>query len=54
MIGCFVAGVLIAILFTLVPWPLWPVLLVGLIVLFVVAAAMGLLKGIFGSLFGRR
>lgn len=54
MIGCFVAGVLVVILFALVPWPLWPLLLVGLIVLFVIAAALGLLKGIFGALFGRR
>jgi hypothetical protein len=54
MIGCLVVGVLILILFALVPWPLWPVLIVALIVLFVVAAARGLLKGIFDALFGRR
>jgi len=54
MIGCLVAAVLVVILFMIVPWPLWPFLIIGLIVLFVVAAAMGLLRGIFDVLFGRR
>lgn len=54
MIGCLVVAILVVILFALVPWPLWPFLLIGLVVLFVIAAAMGLLKGILETLFGRR
>lgn len=54
MIGCLLVAILVVILFAIVPWPLWPFLVIGLIVVFVVAAAMGLLKGLFGTLFGRR
>jgi hypothetical protein len=53
MWGCLVAALLIVLLFVLVPIPLWPFLIVGLVVLFVIAAALGLLKGFFG-LFTRR
>jgi hypothetical protein len=53
MIGCLVLGVLIILLFVLVPIPLWPLLIVALIVLLVIAAALGLLKGIVGAIFGR-
>ena len=53
MWGCLVAGLLVILLFALVPIPLWPLLLVGLVVLVVIAAALGLLRGIVGSLFGR-
>jgi hypothetical protein len=53
VIGCLVAGLLVILLFVIVPFPLWPLLIVGLAVLFVVAAALGLLKGIFGAIFGR-
>lgn len=54
MIGCLIVGVLVLILFAVVPLIWWPILIVLLVVIFVVAAAMGLLKGIFGALFGRR
>jgi hypothetical protein len=54
MIGCLVVGLLIILLFVAVPFPLWPVPIIGLIVVFVVAAALGLLKGLFGTIFGRR
>jgi hypothetical protein len=54
MIGCLVAGLLVILLFVVVPFPLWPVLIIGLIVVFVVAAALGLLKGLFEAIFGRR
>ena len=54
MIGCLVVALLVALLFAVVPFPLWPLLIVGLVVLFVIAAAFGLLKGILGAIFGRR
>ena len=54
MIGCLVVGILVLILFANVSVIWWPILFVALIVIFIVAAAMGLLKGIFGALFGRR
>ena len=54
MIGCVVAGLLVILLFVLVPLPLWPLLIVTLIVLVVIAAALGLLKGVWGAIFGRR
>jgi hypothetical protein len=53
MWGCLVAALLIVLLFVLVPIPLWPFLIVGLVVLFVIAVALGLLKRFFG-LFTRR
>jgi hypothetical protein len=53
MTGCLIVGLLVILLFVVVPWPLWPFLIVGLVVLFVIAAALGLLKGVFGALFGR-
>ena len=54
MIGCFIAGVLVVLLFANVSIIWWPVLVIILVVLFVIAAAMGLLKGILDALFGRR
>lgn len=54
MIGCVVAGLLVILLFVVVPLPLWPLLIVALIVLVVIAAALGLLKGAWGAIFGRR
>jgi hypothetical protein len=54
VIGCLVSGLLVIFLFVIVPLPLWPLLIVGLIVLVVIAAALGLLKGVFGAIFGRR
>jgi hypothetical protein len=53
MFGCLIAGLLVILLFVLVPLPLWPFLVIGLVVLVVVAAAMGLLKGVLGTLFRR-
>lgn len=53
MIGCLVVLVLVVLLFAIVPFPLWPFLVIGLIILFVVAAAMGFLKGVIGILFRR-
>lgn len=54
MIGCLVVGILVLILFANVSVIWWPILVVALVVIFIVAAAMGLLRGIFGALFGRR
>lgn len=54
MLGCFVVGVLVALLFANVSIIWWPFLFIGLVILAVIAAATGLLKGIFGTLFGRR
>jgi hypothetical protein len=54
MIGCLVVGLLVILIFILVPFPLWPVLVIGLIVFVVIAAGLGLLKGLFGAIFGRR
>ena len=53
MIGCLVVALLGVLLFVAVPFPLWPLLIVALVVLLVVAAAFGLLKGLFGAIFGR-
>ena len=50
MIGCVVAGLLVILLFVVVPLPLWPLLIVALIVLVVIAAALGLLKGVWGAI----
>jgi hypothetical protein len=52
--GCLVVGLLVILLFVVVPIPLWPLLLAGLVVLFVIAAVLGFLKGIIGAIFGRR
>jgi hypothetical protein len=52
--GCLIAGLLVILMFVLVPFPLWPLLIVGLVIAFVIAAALGLLKGVFGAIFGRR
>ena len=54
MLGCFVVGVLVAILFANVSIVWWPLLVIGLVILGVVATAMGLLRGILDTLFGRR
>jgi hypothetical protein len=54
MLGCFVAGVLVVLLFANVSIIWWPLLVIVLVILVVIAAAMGLLRGIFGTLFGRR
>jgi hypothetical protein len=54
MCGCLVVGLLVILVFGVVPLPLWPLLVVGLGVLFVLAAVTGLLKGILGAIFGRR
>jgi hypothetical protein len=53
VVGCFIAGLVVILLFVLVPFPLWPLLIVGLVVVLIVAAALGLLKGVFGAIFGR-
>ena len=53
MFGCLITGLLVILLFVLVPLPLWPFLVIGLVVLVVVAAAMGLLKGVLATLFRR-
>ena len=54
MFGCLIVGLLVIILFALVPIWLWPLLVAGLVVLVVLAAVTGLLKGILGAIFGRR
>ena len=54
MLGCVLVGLLVIVLFIVVPWPLWPLLVIGLIVVFAIAAALGLLRGLFGGTFGRR
>lgn len=53
MWGCLLAGLLVIALFVLVPIPLWPILVVVLIVLGVIAAALGLFRGVLRALFGR-
>ena len=53
MWGCLVTGLLLILLFVLVPIPFWPLLVIGLVVLVAIAAALGLLRGIVGALFGR-
>ena len=50
MTGCLIVGLLVILAFAVVPIPLWPLLIVALVVLFVIAGALGLLKGIFGLL----
>jgi hypothetical protein len=54
VLGCFIVGVIVAILFANVSIIWWPLLVIGLVIIGVVAAAMGLLRGIFDTLFGRR
>ena len=54
MCGCLVVGLLVILVFGVVQIPLWPLLVVGLGVLFVLAAVTGLLKGILGMILGRR
>ena len=53
MIGCLVTGLLVFLLFVVVPWPFWTFLIIALIVLFAIAAALGLFKGIIGTIFRR-
>ena len=53
MIGCLVTGLLVILLFVIVPWPFWPFLVIALIVLFAVAGALGLLRGILDVIFRR-
>jgi hypothetical protein len=53
MCGCLIVGLLVVLLFVLVPLPAWPVLVVGLVVLVALAAAFGLLKGVLGAIFRR-
>lgn len=53
MIGCLVTALLVILLFAVVPWPLWPFLVIALVVLFAIAAALGLFKGIIGTIFRR-
>jgi len=54
VVGCLIVALLVVILFVLVPWPLWPVLIVGLVVVFALAAAFGLLRGFVDAILGRR
>lgn len=54
MCGCLLTGLLIVLLFILVPLPAWPLLVVALIVLLVIAGFLGLLRGILDAIFGRR
>lgn len=54
MTGCLIVGLLVILLFVVVPVALWPVLVVGLIVLCAVATALGLLRGVFGAILGHR
>ncbi len=54
MFGCLITGFLVLLLFALLPFWLWPLLVVGLVVLFVLAAVTGLMKSILGAIFGRR
>jgi hypothetical protein len=53
MIGCLVTGLLVMLLFVVVPWPFWPFLVIALVILFALAAALGLFKGILGTIFRR-
>jgi len=53
MCGCLIVGLLVVLLFGLVPIPFWPFLVVGLVVLTVLAAVLGLLKGVLRVIFRR-
>jgi hypothetical protein len=52
--GCFIAGVLVVLLFANVSIIWWPLLVIVVVIVGVIAVAMGLLRGIFDMLFGRR
>ncbi len=52
MCGCLIAGLLVLLLFVIVPLPLWPVLILALVVVGVLAAALGLLRDV-GRWFSR-
>jgi hypothetical protein len=54
MVGCLIVLLIVVVLFVLVPWPLWPLLIVALIVVGLIAAALGLFKGVIGAVRGRR
>jgi hypothetical protein len=54
MFGCLITGLLVILLFVLVPIWLWPLLVIGLIALVVLAAVTGLLKSVLAAIFGRR
>jgi hypothetical protein len=54
VIGCLLVGVLIILLFVLVPFQFWPLLVVGLVLLLIVASVLGVVQRIAGALFGRR
>lgn len=54
MCGGLIFGVLVILLFVILPLPFWPLLVVALIVLMVITAALGQLRGILGAIFGRR
>ena len=54
MIGCLIVGILALILFANTPLILWPLIVVALIVLAVLAALFGALNGILDVLLGRR
>lgn len=53
MCGCLIVGLLVVLLFVVVPIPFWPFLVIGLVVLTILAAALGLLKGVLGVIFRR-
>ena len=53
MRGCLIVGLLVVLLFVLVPLPLWPLLVVGLVVLVALAAALGFLRGLIRVIFWR-
>ena len=53
MCGCLLVGLLVVLLFVLVPLPLWPLLVVGLVVLVALAAALGFLRSLIGVIFRR-
>jgi biopolymer transport protein ExbB/TolQ len=46
MCGCLIVGLFVVLLFVLVPLPLWPLLVVSLVVLVALAAALGFLRGL--------
>jgi hypothetical protein len=53
MCGCLIVGLLVVLLFVLVPLPLWPLLVVGMVVLVALAAALGFLRRLIGVIFRR-
>ena len=54
MVGCLVAGLLTILLFVIVPVPLWPILIIVLLALFVLALVFGLVGRVWRSIFGLR